>query len=57
MKPYETAVMWFRRDMRVDDNPALRAALSSARSVVCLFVWAPSEVGVLSSRLVSLGLT
>lgn len=31
---YDTAIIWFRRDLRVDDNPALLAALSSARSVV-----------------------
>jgi deoxyribodipyrimidine photolyase len=30
----QTALVWFRRDLRVDDNPALVAALQSASSVV-----------------------
>ena len=41
------AVMWFRRDLRLDDNPALLEACSSARDVLLLFVvdprlWRPS---------------
>ncbi len=30
--------MWFRRDLRLDDNPALRAAADSGRPVVPVFV-------------------
>ena len=33
-KEYETVVVWFRRDLRVDDNPALLAALQAATNVV-----------------------
>lgn len=33
-KEFETAVVWFRRDLRVDDNPALLSALQSATNVV-----------------------
>jgi deoxyribodipyrimidine photo-lyase len=32
-----TAVVWFRRDLRLHDQPALTAALGHHR-VVCLFV-------------------
>jgi deoxyribodipyrimidine photo-lyase len=32
------ALVWFRRDLRLADNPALAAAVSSGRPVVCLFV-------------------
>lgn len=32
----EVAIMWFRRDLRVDDNPALAAALKYAKHVVSL---------------------
>jgi hypothetical protein len=30
----EVAIMWFRRDLRVDDNPALAAAQKFAKYVV-----------------------
>jgi deoxyribodipyrimidine photo-lyase len=35
-------VVWFRRDLRLHDNPALRAAARAGR-VVPLFVWSPDE--------------
>ena len=31
-------VMWFRRDLRLSDNPALHAAIETGRSVVCVYV-------------------
>ncbi|MXW55291.1 MAG: deoxyribodipyrimidine photo-lyase, partial [Gemmatimonadales bacterium] len=31
-------VVWFRRDLRLHDNPALAAAAKSGRPVVPLFV-------------------
>ncbi len=34
-----TAIVWFRRDLRVDDHAALAAALRAHRRVVCLFVF------------------
>ncbi len=39
------AVMWFRRDLRLSDNPALAAALASSHDVIPLFVWDPILVG------------
>ncbi|XP_042064650.1 cryptochrome-1-like [Salvia splendens] len=38
------SVVWFRRDLRVEDNPALAAAMR-AGAVVAVFVWAPEEEG------------
>jgi deoxyribodipyrimidine photo-lyase len=38
-KKYDTGLMWFRRDLRVDDNAALHHALTSCRQVFCLFVF------------------
>jgi len=35
------ALVWFRRDLRLADNPALTQALAAARSVTCVFVWDP----------------
>ena len=38
-KQFETGLMWFRRDLRVDDNAALHLALSTCRQVHCVFVF------------------
>ncbi|KAK4434202.1 Cryptochrome-1 [Sesamum alatum] len=38
------SIVWFRRDLRVEDNPALAAGVRSG-AVVALFVWAPEEEG------------
>jgi deoxyribodipyrimidine photo-lyase len=40
-----TAIVWFRRDLRLTDNPALSAACEHARHVVALYVHAPEEDG------------
>lgn len=39
------ALVWFRQDLRLEDNPALAAALQGGRPVVPLFIWAPEEEG------------
>ena len=36
---YKIGLMWFRRDLRVDDNAALHHALQSCTQVFCLFVF------------------
>lgn len=41
----ETALVWLRRDLRVDDNPALVAAIRSAKNVIPVYVFAPEEEG------------
>lgn len=38
-KTYPKGLMWFRRDLRVDDNAALYRALRACRQVVCVFVF------------------
>jgi deoxyribodipyrimidine photo-lyase len=38
-KPFDTALVWFRRDLRVDDQAALYHALRQARRVWCGFVF------------------
>ena len=35
---FDTGLMWFRRDLRVDDNASLYAALVQCRTVYCVFV-------------------
>ena len=37
------AIVWFRRDLRLADNPALRVALDAYDRVLPVFVWAPDE--------------
>jgi deoxyribodipyrimidine photo-lyase len=40
-----TAIVWFRRDLRLADNPALAAACERSERVVALYVHAPREDG------------
>jgi deoxyribodipyrimidine photo-lyase len=46
----DTALMWFRRDLRVTDNAVLYAALKAARRVYCVFVYDTEILDVLPSR-------
>jgi deoxyribodipyrimidine photo-lyase len=38
-----TALVWFRRDLRLDDHPALQAALDAGYAPVPVYVHAPGE--------------
>ena len=38
-KPLDTALVWFRRDLRTSDNAALHHALRAAKQVWCVFVY------------------
>ncbi len=38
-------LVWFRQDLRLADNPALRAACEGPGPVVPVFVWSPEEEG------------
>jgi deoxyribodipyrimidine photo-lyase len=40
-----TAIVWFRQDLRLADNPALLAAAHAASVVVPVFIWSPEEEG------------
>ena len=37
-------IVWFRRDLRIDDNPALAAAARDG-SVFPVYIWCPKEEG------------
>ncbi|MBB3832268.1 deoxyribodipyrimidine photo-lyase [Xanthomonas arboricola] len=39
------AIVWFRRDLRLEDNPALRAALDAGHQPIPLYIDAPHEEG------------
>ncbi|XP_066348201.1 cryptochrome-1-like isoform X3 [Miscanthus floridulus] len=43
--PAMRSVVWFRRDLRVEDNPALAAAARAGGEVVPAYVWSPEEEG------------
>ncbi len=36
-------VVWFRRDLRLADNPALHAAAKTGQPIIPLFIWSPEE--------------
>ncbi len=39
----DTGIVWFRRDLRLQDNPALDAALRAHDRVLCIYIHAPDE--------------
>ncbi|MGH8089278.1 MAG: deoxyribodipyrimidine photo-lyase, partial [Stenotrophomonas sp.] len=39
------ALVWFRRDLRLQDNPALQAALDAGHVPVPVYIHAPDEEG------------
>src|SRR5688572_649310 len=43
--PMPHALVWFRHDLRLDDNPALHAALEAGYAPVPVYVHAPQEEG------------
>ena len=41
----QTALLWFRDDLRLADNPALQAALRSGHAIVPVYIPAPGQEG------------
>ena len=39
------SIIWFRRDLRLADNPMLQAAVQRGAPILPLFIWAPEEEG------------
>lgn len=39
----EHVLVWFRQDLRIEDNPALAAALKTGRPLIPLYIYAPAE--------------
>jgi len=39
----DTALLWFRRDLRLADNPALQAALAECDQLIPVYIHAPEE--------------
>ncbi|HAQ58550.1 MAG TPA: deoxyribodipyrimidine photolyase, partial [Opitutae bacterium] len=38
-----TTILWFRNDLRLDDNSALAAAIEAGGDVIPVFIWSPEE--------------
>ena len=47
---YDTSLVWFRRDLRVDDHAALYRALKASRRVYCVFVFDREILDALESK-------
>jgi deoxyribodipyrimidine photo-lyase len=47
---FDTGLVWFRRDLRLDDNAALHHALAHCRTVHCAFVFDRGILDALPSR-------
>lgn len=44
---HDIAILWIRQCLRLDDNPALQLALSQAKTIVPVYIYAPHEEGPL----------
>ncbi|HEY3326978.1 MAG TPA: deoxyribodipyrimidine photo-lyase [Novimethylophilus sp.] len=49
-KPYDKALVWFRRDLRDYDHAALSRALTQSRHVYCVFVFDTDILGTLKDK-------
>jgi len=38
-------IVWFRQDLRLEDNPALSSAATRGGAVIPVYIWAPEEEG------------
>jgi deoxyribodipyrimidine photo-lyase len=43
MQAQECVLLWFRRDLRLADNPALHAAIAADLPIVPVFLWDPQD--------------
>lgn len=39
----QTCIVWFRQDLRLEDNPAFEAALMKSVSIIPVYIYAPEE--------------
>ena len=42
------ALVWFRKDLRLADNPCLEAALKSGKEIIAVYIWNKEEGGAWS---------
>lgn len=41
----DSVIIWFRQDLRIDDNPALFHAVKTGLNVIPLYIWSPETEG------------
>ena len=49
----KTSIMWFRRDLRINDHPALLAAIESAEQVIPLFILDKKQIDAAGEKLLA----
>ena len=49
----KTSIMWFRRDLRINDHPALLAAIESAEQVIPLFILDKKQIDEAGGKLLA----
>jgi deoxyribodipyrimidine photo-lyase len=47
------SIIWFRRDLRISDHPALNAAIASSDEVIPLFILDKQQIGEAGSKLLA----
>ena len=53
MSSPKTSIIWFRRDLRINDHPALLAAIESSDQVIPLFILDKSQIKEAGSKLLA----
>ena len=53
MSLVKTSIMWFRRDLRITDHPALLAAIESAEQVIPLFILDKKQIDAAGEKLLA----
>lgn len=53
MSQPKTSIMWFRRDLRINDHPALLAAIESSDQVIPLFILDKQQIDEAGSKLLA----
>ena len=53
MSAPKTSIMWFRRDLRINDHPALLAAIESADQVIPLFILDKKQIDEAGEKLLA----
>jgi len=45
-----TSIFWFRRDLRLNDNPALLAAIAESDEIIPVFILDPRQIEKLGDK-------
>ena len=53
MSEPQRSIMWFRRDLRIGDNPALLAAIKSSEQVIPLFILDKQQIAQAGAKLLA----